>query len=302
MKLVVFGAGGQDGKILSQQASVAGDQVFGVGRMDPATPLASEGVADLLQREAPKEIYYLAAHHRSSEENPGSDTKEWTQSFETHLHGWMNVLDAVKKHVPQCRLLYATSAHIFGAPTEVPQSENTTYRPLCAYGSSKLAGMEVGKWYRKKHGIFVSHAILYPHESIYRGPTFLSKKLLLAADESSRHPERMFKIGDPQALADWGYAPEYTQAMRNILLLNDPDDFLICTGRASTVADFARDIFGEYGLDWQQHLSVDPSLLTKPTRNYIGNPQKLLKATGFKPVICLPELARQLVRDFRKPL
>ena len=302
MKLVIFGGRGQDGRILEEQALAMGHQVLGVTRMDPANPLQAEGVAAMLKRESPDEIYYLAAHHRSSEENPESDAREWAQSFEVHLHGWMNVLHAVLTHSPKARLLYASSAHIFGSPTEVPQSEKTPTRPHCAYGCSKLAGMEVGKWYRKNHGLFVSHAILYPHESVYRGPNFLSQKLLLAADEASRNPEHRIKIGDPQAVADWGYAPEYTRAMRDILLLQEPDDFLVCTGHASTVADFAKAVFGAYGLDWQQHLKVDPSLLTKPRRNFVGNPQKLQKATGRKPETCLPELADQLVRDFRKSL
>lgn len=299
MKLVIFGARGQDGRFLCQQALAQGHTVVGVGSQDPANPLHAAVVASLLEKESPDEVYYLAAHHRSSQEAPDPQGREWPRSFEIHLYGWMNVLDAVKKHAPRARVLYASSAHIFGTPTEVPQTESTPLRPHCAYGCSKLAGMEVGNWYRQTQGLFVSHAILYPHESVHRGPAFLSKKLLIAAQEASRNSAHCVAIGDPQAIADWGYAPEYTRSMRDILLLKDPEDFVVSTGQPFTVADFAREIFGQYGLDWQSHVQVDPDLLTKPKRTYVGNSTKLRQATGRKPELCLPGLARQLVHDYR---
>ena len=159
--------------------------------------------------------------------------------------------------------------------------------------------MQAGEWYRRTYDLFLSNAILYPHESIYRSNVFLSKKLLLAAQEASKNSKHTILIGDPEAVADWGYAPEYIQAMRDILALKDPDDFVISTAHSATVADFAKAIFAENGLDWRNHVQVDPSILTKLKRKYIGNPQKLFHATGRKPLTHLPELAQRLVRDFR---
>jgi len=258
-----------------------------------------QGVGSMLETEAPDQVYYFSAYHRSSEEPPKSDVVEWDRSFQAHLHGWLNVLDAVRKHCPKARILYAASAHVFGIPPEVPQTENTPFRPNCPYGCSKLAGMQAGEWYRSTYDLYVSNAILYPHESIYRSSAFLSKKLLLAAREASQNSKHTICIGDPEAVADWGYAPEYTQAMRDILALKDPDDFVISTGHPAKVSDFAKEIFAEYGLDWRKHVQVNASILTKPHRRYVGNPQKLFHATGRKPFMHLPELAQRLVRDFR---
>jgi GDPmannose 4,6-dehydratase len=160
--------------------------------------------------------------------------------------------------------------------------------------------MQAGEWYRSAYDLFVSHAILYPHESIYRSDAFLSKKLLLAAREASQNSKHTIMIGDPEVVADWGYAPEYTQAMRDILALKDPDNFVISTGHPAKVSDFAKEIFAEYGLDWRRHVKVNPSVLTKPKRKYLGNPQKLFHATGRRPVTHLPDLAQRLVRDFQE--
>ena len=302
MKLLLFGAGGQDGLWLDSQATAEGHQVVRVGPKDPHNPLQLEAVSALIRREVPDEIYYLAAYHRSSEEAPESDVVQWNQSFDVHVRGWIHVLDSAKQHAPRARLLYASSAHIFGEPAEVPQSEVTPRRPSCPYGCSKLAGMEVGEWFRKVHGLWVSHAILYPHESIHRSPAFLSKKLLLAAHASAENPSHCAKIGDPEAVVDWGYAPEYTKAMRKLLTLRDPEDFIISTGHAATVGDFAREIFAAFGLDWKKHIQIQASLLTKPKRTYVGNCQKLFQASGQRPTIHLPELAHRLVRDFQEAI
>jgi GDPmannose 4,6-dehydratase len=299
MKLVIFGGKGQDGTILSHQARAMGHKVLSIGASDSANPLNAQGVASMLEREAPDQVYYFSAYHRSSEVLPKSDVIEWDRSFQTHLHGWLNVLDAVRKHCPKARMLYAASAHVFGIPPEVPQAENTPFRPNCPYGCSKLAGMQAGEWYRSTYDLYVSNAILYPHESNYRSSAFLSKKLLLAAREASQNSKHTIWIGDPEAIADWGYAPEYTQAMYDILTLKDPGDFIISTGHPAKVSDFAKEIFAEYGLDWRKHVQVNASILTKPQRKYIGNPQKLFHATGNRPLTHLPDLARRLVRDFQ---
>lgn len=300
MKSVIFGAGGQDGRILAAQIESSGQQVLRVNRLDPSSPLSGGDLSSFLAKEQPDEIYYLAAHHRSSEEKPSSISSEWIQSFRVHLEGWVHVLEVVRYHLPRARVLYASSAHVFGDPSVVPQNENTPMSPTCAYGCSKLAGMEAGRYYRQDHQIYVSHLILYPHESIFRSPTFLSKKLLLAAQSAAIDPGFSIQIGDPEAICDWGYAPEYTESMRNVLKLNEPDDFIVATGHQARVRDFAKAVFNCFGLDWERHVVSKPDLLTKPKRRYVGDASKLLKKTGYRPSLCLPELAERLVRDIRK--
>jgi GDPmannose 4,6-dehydratase len=300
MKAVIFGAGGQDGRILAKQIEAKGGTVLGITPTHNANPLSAEVLGDLMRKEQPDEIYYLAAHHRSSEQAPESDASEWIQSFRIHLEGWVNVLEAAHKNCSEARLLFASSAHIFGHPSQVPQNEATAQQPTCAYGCSKLAGMEAGRFFREQHGMHVSHAILFPHESILRGAGFLSKKLLLAAEKAAIDPSYQIQIGNPEATCDWGYAPEYTSAMQDILQLETPDDLVVATGFEAKVAEFAEAIFACFGLDWQKHVLPRPGLLKKPMRRYVGNPSRLRQKTGSSPSLHLPLLAQRLVEDLAK--
>jgi len=299
MKSAIFGVAGQDGRILSGQLQARGQNVLPFQRGQPGDPLGDSDWHDVLRREKPDRIYYLAAHHRSSEDTAEESANEWIQSFRVHLEGWVRVLDFVRKHLPRCRVLYASSAHVFGFPAQCPQNEQTPLAPFCAYGSSKLAGMEAGRFYRKEYLIHISHVILYPHESIHRGPTFLSKKLLLAAQQAAHNSGHRIEIGDPEAICDWGYAPEYTEAMQKVLDLDEPDDFIVATGQGSRVAEFAEAVFSSFGLNWKDHVVSRSDLLTKPSRKLIGDPAKLLQKTGYRPSLALPELATRLVHDLK---
>lgn len=299
MKAIIFGAGGQDGQILARQIEANGGSALKITPTHPANPLANVAVGDLIKKEAPDHIYYLAALHRSSEQAPQSDAEEWTKSFQIHLEGWVNVLDGAQRHRPKARLLFASSAHVFGHPAKVPQNEVTPLQPTCAYGCSKLAGMEAGRFFREQHAMHVSHAILFPHESVLRGPNFLSKKLLLAAQEAARDPSYQMELGNPEATCDWGYAPEYTSAMQNILDLETPEDFVVATGFEAKVAHFAEAIFACFGLKWENHVLTRPDLLKKPTRRYVGDPSRLRQKTGSSPSLHLPQLAQRLVDDLQ---
>lgn len=298
MKSIIFGAGGQDGRILAKQIESIGGQVLRITRTDPGNPSSADGLHHLFRKEMPDRIYYLAAHHRSSEEAPDSLADEWIQSFQTHLEGWVRVLEGAKTCCPGAKLLYASSAYVFGIPVQIPQAEMTPLQPNCAYGWSKLAGMEAGRFYREQGQLSVSHVILFPHESIFRDPGFLSKKLLLAAQSASQNPKHQIEIGDPEATCDWGYASEFTFAMQKVLDLENPEDLVIATGYEATVADFAKSIFDRFGLNWRNHVVAKPGLLTKPKRRYVGDSTRLFQKTGFRPKIHLPELGRRLADDF----
>ena len=300
MKVVIFGAGGQDGQILASQIESHGGTVLRVAKAHPANPLSATGIRDLFRRESPDHIYFLATHHRSSESAPESLAAEWIKSFQIHLEGWVNVLEGAKSHCPKARLLFASSAHVFGLPHVVPQTEGTLFQPTCAYGCSKLAGMEAGRFFRDQYQLHVSHAILFPHESVFRGPGFLSQKLLQAAQKSVQDPSHRIELGDPEATCDWGYAPEYTLAMQKMINLECPEDLVVATGHEAKVSCFADSVFSCFGLDWKKHVGIRPDLLKKPTRRYVGDASRLFRKTGYQPRTHLPELARQLVADLAK--
>ena len=157
--------------------------------------------------------------------------------------------------------------------------------------------MQAGMFYRSEYGLHVSHAILFPHESIYRPSSFLSKKLLEAVVESKKRPSHKIRIGDLSATSDWGYAPEYTLAMQKILSLPDGQELVVATGIEHSVADFAQSVFETLGLDWTTHIESQTNLLTKPKRRYLGDPSKLAQCTGHRCGTTLPELGRRLLLD-----
>jgi GDPmannose 4,6-dehydratase len=297
MKVIVFGANGQDGTILCQQLRAAKHSVLGVGKSDLCNPLYKDGLTNLLSSEKPDRIYYLAASHRSSESVVTDLAKEREDSFLVHFQGWQNVLEACLAKSPETRLLYASSAHIFGNTSVCPQEETTSYHPDCVYGESKVAGMRASMEAREKYGLFVSHAILFPHESIYRSNGFLSRKLLSAALEAKKDSSYKITLGDLSATSDWGYAPEYTRAMTSILELKEGGEYVLATGTEHTVAEFAESIFRSVGLDWRQHILTRKDILTKPKRRFCGDASKLHSAIGHSIKTHLPDLGRQLVAD-----
>ena len=297
MKVIVFGANGQDGRILCQQLRAAKHLVLGVGKTDPYNPLHKEALTILLSGEKPDRVYYLAASHRSSEAVVTDLEREREDAFRVHCLGWQNVVESCLAKTPKTRLLYASSAHIFGNASIYPQNETTPLRPDCVYGESKVAGMRVSMDARKKYGLFVSHAILFPHESIYRSNGFLSRKLLSAALEAKKDSSYKITLGDLSATSDWGYAPEYTRAMTSILELEEGGEYVLATGTEHTVAEFAESVFRAVGLDWRQHILTREDILTKPKRRFLGDASKLHSAAGHIIKMHLPELGRQLVVD-----
>jgi GDPmannose 4,6-dehydratase len=297
MKVIVFGSNGQDGRILCQQLRAAKHSVLGVGKTDPCNPLHKEALTNLLSGEKPDRIYYLAASHRSSEAVVTDPAKEREDAFRVHYQGWQNVLECCLAKIPKTRLLYASSAHIFGDTSIQPQNEITPLRPDCVYGESKVAGMRASLEAREKYGLFVSHAILFPHESIYRSSSFLSCKLLSAALAAKKDSSYKITVGDLSATSDWGYAPEYTRAMSSILELEKGGEYVLATGFEHTVAEFAESVFRAVGLDWRQHILTRNDILTKPKRRFCGDASKLHSAIGNCIKTHLPDLGRQLVAD-----
>lgn len=297
MKVIVFGANGQDGTILCQQLRAAKHSVLGVGKSDLFNPLYKDGLTNFLASEKPDRVYYLAASHRSSEAVVTDLAKEREDSFRVHFQGWQNVLEACLAKSPKTRLVYASSAHIFGNTSVYPQNETTPFHPDCVYGESKIAGMRSSMEAREKYGLFVSHAILFPHESIYRANGYLSRKLLSAALEAKKDSCYKITIGDLSATSDWGYAPEYTRAMTSILELQEGGEYVVATGTEHTVAEFADAVFRAVGLDWRQHILTRKDILTKPMRRFCGDASKLHSAIGHSIKTHLPDLGRQLVVD-----
>ena len=305
---LIIGAGGQDGRLLAELLRSRDYAVRGWTRAEPVSALPCECVkVDILDRTSieadlreaqPEEIYYLAAFHHSTEDSVTENTAEiLRQSFDVHVSGLLNALHAAKLVCPQSRLFYAASSHIFGTPSAEWQNEKTPLRPNSAYGISKAAGVRCCQLFRAQEDFFAATGILFNHESSLRKPSFVSQKIVRGALEAQRNRGHKVILGDLDALVDWGYAPDYVDAMHRILQLPTADDYVIASGELYSVRQFAEAAFEEVGLDWQEHVETDPRLLKRKLPPLRGDSTKFRTATGWGPTVNFRELVGRLVSE-----
>lgn len=294
-RAIIIGAKGQDGRLLTNLLEQSGVSVRAVTR-ESLDLLDREAVRGLLRTEKPAELYYLAAYHHSSEEKTGNDEADlFRRSMEIHVLGLIEVLEAIRLISPATRLFYAASSRIFGATTIAPQSEVTPAVPRCAYGISKLTGVNCCRAYRSQHGVYASTGILYNHESPLRQEKFVSQKIVQAAHRIARNGSGQLLLGDLSATIDWGYAPDFVEAMRRILALPSSDDFVIATGETHTVQEFVEIAFARLGLDWRKHVSESPALVPKRGAVIVGDTTKLRQNTGWAPSVTFRQMVELLV-------
>lgn len=308
---LIIGASGQDGRLLAHLLLRRGYAVFGWTRTEPVDLMPCQcAIVNILQPASvekelkalrPDEIYYLAAFHHSTEDRLQGGTAELLRrSFDVHVLGLLNVLQALRPICPQARLFYAASSHVFGTSKKEWQDEHTPLKPDSVYGISKAAGIRCCQLYRQKEGVFVATGILFNHESPLRKLSFVSQKIVQGALRSRRDPAFRLVLGDVNAGVDWGYAPDYVDAMCRILQLPEASDFVVASGETHTVAEFAQIAFDEVGLDWRDHVKTDTQLLNRRCYPLCGSYKKLQAATGWSPTLSFPELVRKLVQEANK--
>jgi GDPmannose 4,6-dehydratase len=294
--IVIIGAHGQDGRLLSEQLEAEGHPVVKIGRGDISLTNQTE-VGTLVSRLQPREVYYLAAHHHSAEDTFDSNEAILFQSsFEVHVTGLVNFLEAIRTRSPQTRLFYAASSHIFGQGGAGAQNEQTPFQPHCIYGITKASGVQCCRYYRQKHSVFASAGILYNHESCLRAPQFVSQKIIQSALAIAAGNQHKLVLGDLSARIDWGYAPDYVKAMRNILELSEPDDFIIATGESHSVREFVEIAFEAAGLNPDNHVVESPDLITKSPRSLIGDASKL-RSTGWERTVSFRQMVLILLNN-----
>ena len=307
-RALIVGAGGQDGRLLTDLLLQRGYGVHGWTRTDALSAIACEcvdllapaGVETALGNLEPDEIYYLAAfHHAAQDEIESSAAELERRSFDVHVTGLRNVLKALQAFLPRTRLFYAASSHVFGKAFAKSQSEQTPFAPHSAYGLSKAAGVECCRALRRA-GVYAASGILFNHESSLRKSSFLSQKVVQGVLRARRDPAFRLVLGDLDARVDWGYAPDYVDAMHRILQLPRPDDFVIATGTTHTVREFVETAFAAADLDWCQHVATDRTLLRKANHPLCGDAGKLRAATGWSPRVSFSEMVRTLVVEALK--
>jgi GDPmannose 4,6-dehydratase len=287
---VIVGSAGQDGTLLASALRSEREVVgFDVGDLDV---LDEASVAAELTRIRPAQLYYLAAAHHSSEERVDF-ANELRRGFDVHVRGCTNVLDAVARHAPDCRVFFAGSSQMFGAPHEPSQDESTPFAPRTPYGITKVAGAHVCRAYRAR-GLHVSVGILYNHESPLRGPRFVSQRIARGVHAARRHGTKL-RLGALDVVCDWGYAPDYVDAMRRIVEQPAPDDYVVATGEAHTVRELAAIAFQHVGLDLESHVEVEANFVQTSGAILVGNAARLRSRTGWRPTVTFEQMVRLLV-------
>ena len=241
-----------------------------------------------LNRVRPDEVYNLGAqsHVKVSFEMP-----EFTA--DSTAMGTLRLLEAVRHVDHEVRFYQAGSSEMFGQVAESPQSETTAFRPRSPYAVSKVFAHQMTIQYREAYGIFASNGILFNHESPRRGPTFVTRKVTRGVAAILAGTLDKLYLGNLDAQRDWGFAPEYVDAMWRMLQHDQPDEFVVATGEMHTVREFVELAFRLVGLDWEEHVAIDPRYF-RPTEveELCGDATKARTVLGWEPTTTFPELVR----------
>jgi GDPmannose 4,6-dehydratase len=314
-RALITGITGQDGSYLAELLLSKGYEVHGIIRrsstfntrrldhlyQDPHSPGArmhlhygdlscGEQVTNLVYNLRPEEIYHLGAqsHVKTSFEIP-----EYTGDI-TGL-GSTRILEAVRRSGVKARYYQASSSEMFGnAPP--PQSETTPFQPRSPYAAAKVYGYWMAANYRDAYAIFACNGILFNHESPRRGETFVSRKITRAlARIAAGHQDKLY-LGNLKAWRDWGYAPEYVEAMWRILQQPQAGDYVVGTGEPHTVQDFLDEAFGYANLDWHDCVAIDPRYYRPTEVDFLqADAAKMREQLNWQPKVTFRELVRIMV-------
>ncbi|GAA0606233.1 GDP-mannose 4,6-dehydratase [Kribbella sandramycini] len=244
----------------------------------------------LLASIRPVEVYHLAAqsHVRVSFDEP-----EYTG--DTTGMGTTRLLEAIRMVGLDCRFYQASSSEMFGA-TPPPQNEDTPFYPRSPYGAAKVYGYWMARNYREAYDLFAVNGILFNHESPRRGETFVTRKITRAVAAIKLGKQDRLYLGNLSACRDWGYAPEYVEAMWRMLQHDTPSDYVVATGTSYSVRDFVALAFDHVGLDWEKYVDHD-TRYERPTEvdSLIGDASKATTELGWKAQTHVPELVRIMV-------
>jgi GDPmannose 4,6-dehydratase len=315
-KALITGITGQDGSYLAELLLAKGYEVHGIIRrastfnteridhlyQDPHINdvqlfLHYSDIADstslikLLYRIQPDEIYHLAAQ---SHVRVSFDIPEYTGDV-TGL-GTLRILEAIRETGVKAKFYQASSSEMYGKVQEVPQRETTPFYPRSPYGAAKVYAYWTTVNYRESYGIFACNGILFNHESPRRGETFVTRKVTRAVAHIKAGLQDKLYLGNLNAKRDWGYAKEYVEAMWRMLQQEEPDDYVIATGETHAVQEFVEEAFAYAGLDWRDHVEIDPKYYRPSEVDLlVGDASKAKRVLEWEPKTTFKDLVSLMV-------
>lgn len=308
-RALIIGIAGQDGYYLTHLLLDKGYVVYGVDRsmssISAEQKMALAGAAEIelsqpgvlaeyVRQTKPHEIYYLAAHHFSSQGTENSSGR-MSPFLVVNLTTPNEILEVLQAELPECRFFYAASAHIFGVPDVSPQTETTAYCPDTPYAISKTAAILLCRYYRETHRIYTVAGILYNHESPRRPDSFVTTKIARAVAMAANGMGEPLILEDLKAVVDWGAAEDYVEAMWRTLQQPAGDEYIISTGIGRTVMDFAREAFAIVGLRADEYVFQRHGASCSMPVPYIGDNSKIKRLCGWQPSKPFELLVKEMV-------
>jgi GDPmannose 4,6-dehydratase len=308
-RALITGIGGQDGSYLAELLLERGYEVAGMVRpgaveypnleavrerieLLEADLLDQRSLATALEAARPGEVYNLAA--------PSFVPASWERPVETAEFaavGATSLLEAIRTVDPAIRVYQASSSEIFGEPRQSPQTEETPLDPVTPYGVAKAYAHFIVSSYRRQYGLFACSGILYNHESPRRPLEFLPRKVAHGAAAISLGLQEELVLGDLDARRDWGYAGDYVRAMWLMLQEDEPGDYIVASGTSHSVRELVQCAFAHVGLDWEEHVRVDPALQrgAAELHRLVGDASRAHRRLGWRREFEFEQLVHLLV-------
>lgn len=322
---LITGVTGQDGSYLAELLLDKGYRVFGLARQESwyrpncASHLAgrieilfgdvTEGVdlASAVKDAEPDEVYNLASQSR-----PGESWSRAPETLQVNGLAAIRLFEAVRHNKPDCRVYHASSSEMFGQAATSPQNEQTPFNPVNPYAAAKVYAHQMARIYRESYRLYIASGILFNHESERRPLHFLTQKVAYGAacaalgiDDSPDRNERgrpiveggRLALGNLEVARDWGYAPDFVDAMWRILQQENPDEFVIGTGEIHTLRDLCECAYRSVDRNWQECVISDPALV-RPLEpgQILADASKARSVLGWQPSVSFEELVARMVR------
>ena len=310
-RALICGISGQDGAYLAQLLLDKGYEVVGSSRDAEASefrnlralglrervqlvsmnPTDFRSVVQVIDRTRPDEIYNLAGQSSVvlSFEQP-------IETFDSIAVGTLNLLEAIRFIARPVRLYNACSSECFGDTGDAPATEDTPFRPASPYATAKAAAFWAIANYRDGYQLWACSGILFNHESPLRPERFVMRKVVAAACRFARGSTERLRLGTLSIQRDWGWAPEYVEAMWRLLQQEEPRDYIVATGKVWPLEELVREAFAAVSLDWRKHVELDPAL-ARPSdpKQVAGDPSRVARDLGWRAHCDMPEVVRRLI-------
>jgi GDPmannose 4,6-dehydratase len=296
-KALIIGITGQDGAYLAKHLLSKGYEVTGSSRDVMASSFNNLNTLDIrsqvklisvsindfrsvfnaIQESSPDEIYNLAG-----QTSVGLSFDQPVEAIESIAIGTLNILEVIRLLNKPVRFYNAGSSECFGDTGDTPANEQTPFAPRSPYAVAKSTAKWLINSYRESYGLYACTGILFNHESPLRPERFVTQKIIAGAAKIKAGQLNKLQLGNLDISRDWGWAPEYVQAMWLMMQLDQPDDFVIATGRKESLKYFVAKSFEYFDLDWQKYVEIEPSFF-RPNEivSSVGNPEKAIKALGW---------------------